>query len=370
MAACGFSGSIVLTKTGGVWTCGKEQHVGTHADDDLYHCIPAQYFHDKKIVMVTSGDHHMLSIDTEGMLWAWGDNRYGQLCCGALDEGEGETEPVLVPPATFDGSKVAYVEASSESTMVVTVEGVLWVCGFGMCGQLGTGTNKNALIPTRVGGSDRFGGEGVRMIACSNKHSLILGTDNRVWACGKACHFALGMVDTVDMLEPTLLPDVAKFTNGNVVTVAAGKKHSVFVMQDGTVYTCGRAMNQSHSGFESPGGLGHLDFEGANVVTPHALSLALFGGARIGHWHACSWLLTHEQESLAFIMGLHSRLGVGCAHSIMPPELIQHLLKYHMQFTPTPHKGLLALMGLYPRELQCVLKKSVQVGLSCVGCGT
>ena len=69
-------------------------------------------------------------------------------------------------------------------------------------------------------------------------------------------------------------------------------------------------------------------------------------------------------------MGLHSRLGVGCAHSIMPPELIQHLLKYHMQFTPTPHKGLLALMGLYPRELQCVLKKSVQVGLSCVGCGT
>ena len=50
------------------------------------------------------------------------------------------------------------------------------------------------------------------------------------------------MVDTVDLLEPTLLPDEAKFTNGNVVTVAAGKKHSVFVMQDGTVYTCGRAM--------------------------------------------------------------------------------------------------------------------------------
>ena len=126
MVVCGFSGSIALTKTGGVWTCGKEQHVGTHADDDLYHCIPAQYFHDKKIVMVTSGDHHMLSIDTEGMLWAWGDNlnRYGQLCCGALDEGEGETQPVLVPPTTFDGSKVAYVEASSESTMVVTADSV------------------------------------------------------------------------------------------------------------------------------------------------------------------------------------------------------------------------------------------------------
>jgi len=128
--------------------------VGTHADNNLYHCIPAQYFHDKKVVMVTSGDNHMLSINTEGMLWAWGDNHYGQLCCGALDEGEGETQPVLVLPATFDGSKVAYVEASSELTMVVTAEGVLWVCGFGMCGQLGTGTNKNTLIPTRVGGSD------------------------------------------------------------------------------------------------------------------------------------------------------------------------------------------------------------------------
>ena len=79
--------------------------------------------------MVTSGDHHMLSIDTDGMLWAWGDNCYGQLCCSALDKGEGETQLVLVPPATFDRSKVAYVEASSESTMVVTADSVLWVCG-------------------------------------------------------------------------------------------------------------------------------------------------------------------------------------------------------------------------------------------------
>jgi len=126
------------------------------------------------------------------------------------------------------------------------------------------------------------------------------------------------MVDTVDLLEPTLLPDVAMFTNGNVVTVAAGKKHSVFVMQDETVYTCGRVMYQSASGFESPGGLGHLDFEDGNVVTPHALNPALFEGARIGHWHACSWLLTHEQQSLAFLMGLYSRPGVGCAHSIIP----------------------------------------------------
>ena len=86
MAACGFSGSIALTEAGGVWTCGKKQHAGTYADDNLYHCIPTQYFHDKTIVMVTSGDYHMLSIDTEGMLWVWGDNCYGQLCCGALEK--------------------------------------------------------------------------------------------------------------------------------------------------------------------------------------------------------------------------------------------------------------------------------------------
>ena len=126
---------------------------------------------------------------------------------------------------------------------------------------------------------------------------------------GLAHHFALEMMDTVDLLDPTLLPDVAKFTNGNVLTVVAGKKHFVFVTQDGTVYTCGRAMCQSASGFESPGGLGHLDFEHGNAGTPHALSPALFGGARIGNWHACSWFLTHEQQSLVFIMGLHSRLG-------------------------------------------------------------
>ena len=127
MMACGFSSSIALTEGRGVWTCGKGHHAGTYVDDDLYHCIPVQHFHDKKIVKVTSGDYHMMSIDTEDILWAWGDNRYVQLCCGALDEGEGEPQPVLVPPTAFDGSKVAYVAVCSQSTMVVTSDGVLWV---------------------------------------------------------------------------------------------------------------------------------------------------------------------------------------------------------------------------------------------------
>jgi len=39
MAACGVSSSIALTEGGRVWTCGKGQHAGTYADDDLYHCI-------------------------------------------------------------------------------------------------------------------------------------------------------------------------------------------------------------------------------------------------------------------------------------------------------------------------------------------
>ena len=68
MASCGVSSSIALTEGRGVWTCGKGHHAGTYVDDDLYHCIPVQHFHDKKIVKVTSGDYHMLSIDTEDIL--------------------------------------------------------------------------------------------------------------------------------------------------------------------------------------------------------------------------------------------------------------------------------------------------------------
>jgi len=98
MSTCGVSSSIALTEGGGVWTCG----------------------------------------------------------------GEGKTQLVLVPPATFDGSKVVYVATCSQSVY-------------------------------------------------SNKHSLILGSDNRVWACDLAHHCALGMVDTVNLLESTLLADVTMF---------------------------------------------------------------------------------------------------------------------------------------------------------------
>ena len=351
MAACGDFCSIVLTGEGGVWTCGRAQHVGTHTDDDLYHHIPPQQFLGKKIVMVASGASHVLAIDTEGMLWAWGNNIYGQLCCGVLDGMDNVAIPVMVPPATFHGSRVVYVAACAWTTMVVTADGVLWVCGYGGYGQLGTGTTQNAMIPVRVGGSERFGGKGVRMVACSNKHTLIVGTDDRVWACGSTNDFALGIQDTVDLLQPTLLPDMAMFTNGNVATVAAGRKHSVFVMQDGTVYTCGRAMHQHPSGNQSPGGLGCADFQDGNVAIPHPLSSTLFGNSRIGHWHVGSWLMAHPLEGLAVTMGLRDRLGDMCLYNNTSAELIERLLKHNMQFVPTPHKGLLALMGLYDRGL-------------------
>ena len=353
MAACGDFCSIVLTGEGGVWTCGRAQHVGTHADDDLYHHIPPQQFLGRKIVMVASGTSHMLAIDTEGMLWAWGNNMLGQLCCGELDGMNNVAIPVMVPPANFHGSKVVYVVASDWSTKVVTADGVLWACGSGGYGPLGIETKRKTMTPMRLGGSERFGGKGVRMVACSDRHTLIVGTDNRVWLCGWADVFTLDTQELVDYLaEPTLMPDMAMFTNGNVATVAAGSKHSVFVMQDGTVYTCGQAMQTNWARTNIPGGLGRADFEDGNVAVPHPLSPTLFGNSRIGHWHVGTWLMTHPLEGLAFTMGLQNRLGAMCIYNNTTAELIEHILK-QQSAPPLPpqHKGLLALMGLYDREL-------------------
>ena len=53
----------------------------------------------------------------------------------------------------------------------MTLEGELWFCGHGGCGQLGLGDHDNRLAPTLVGAQVVFGGS-LALMACGDSHSL------------------------------------------------------------------------------------------------------------------------------------------------------------------------------------------------------
>lgn len=185
-----------LRSDGSVWAWGASPNgelgigVETSWDDSEDHLVTPVKVHRLRDVVSITADHATSSayaLRSDGTLWAWGANGYGELGDGTktsrsapvqvsgLPEiksvvargGPGWTAvayaigkdgtlwtwghragktPVRVPGLT----KVTSVETNGETSFAVTSNGTLWGWGVNRCGQLGDGTTKKRSTPVRV----------------------------------------------------------------------------------------------------------------------------------------------------------------------------------------------------------------------------
>ena len=80
---------------------------------------------------VSLGDHHSAAIKTDGSLWMWGYNKYGEV-------GDGSTEDRYTPVKIMDG--VQSVSLGWCHSAAIKKDGSLWVWGYNLYGQLGDGS--------------------------------------------------------------------------------------------------------------------------------------------------------------------------------------------------------------------------------------
>jgi len=96
----------------------------------------------ENVIAISAGYRHSMAIRSDGSLWAWGDNRYGQL-------GDGTTR-WSVPNPTFVMDNVVAVSAGRNHTMAVKSDGSLWTWGNNSAGQLGDGTIIDRNLPVKI----------------------------------------------------------------------------------------------------------------------------------------------------------------------------------------------------------------------------
>ncbi|HQK34921.1 MAG TPA: hypothetical protein PK074_09360, partial [Spirochaetales bacterium] len=87
---------------------------------------------------ISAGGIHTMAIKTDGSLWGWGANEYGQV-------GDGTVENRLAPVKIMDG--VVSVYTAWNYTMAIKADGSLWGWGANEYGQVGDGTVENRLAP-------------------------------------------------------------------------------------------------------------------------------------------------------------------------------------------------------------------------------
>ncbi|OYU46455.1 MAG: hypothetical protein CFE44_02025, partial [Burkholderiales bacterium PBB4] len=83
----------------------------------LIACMGMAGAHSAMVQTVAMGFNHTLAIRPDGSLWAWGDNRYGQL-------GNGRNLPSASPVKV--GSGFAQVAAAGNYSLAIKSDGSLW----------------------------------------------------------------------------------------------------------------------------------------------------------------------------------------------------------------------------------------------------
>jgi len=122
---------------------------------------------------------YSMAIKTDGTLWAWGYNGVGQLGQGSYSPANGYSSPVQIPGTTWSSTA-----ASGNWAAAIKTDGTLWSWGYNFYGQLGLNTEggpggkKNS--PNQVGTDTTWS-----YITSMTYGAAALKTDGTFWAWGK-----------------------------------------------------------------------------------------------------------------------------------------------------------------------------------------
>ncbi|MBF0371652.1 MAG: S-layer homology domain-containing protein, partial [Magnetococcales bacterium] len=171
---------------------------------------------------VSAGYDHSVALKSDGTVWAWGGNKYGQLGDGTNTD---QTSPVQITSLT----DVTAVAAGGYYSMALLSDGSVYAWGRNNYGQLGDGTTTNQASPVAVSELDDISG-----IAAGNYHSMALEENGTLYGWGRNYYGQLGDGTTTDSLIPVQITDLS-----NVTAVAAGFYHTLALKTNGTLWGWG-----------------------------------------------------------------------------------------------------------------------------------
>ena len=175
------------------------------------------------------GAGHCAAVTDTGLVYTWGQGRYGQLGHGD------ELDRIIPQPVRGIEAKVVTVSASFAHNAAVTVNGHLFTWGDGKKGKLGHNDDATRLLPCIV---REFVDRGLHIIAAQagGSHTLALSSYKQAYSFGSGANGRLGHGNDSDQWLPTLVSSLERY---QVVSLAAGHAHSVALTDDGQILTWG-----------------------------------------------------------------------------------------------------------------------------------
>lgn len=191
------------------------------------------------VVAVAGGAKFSAALKSDGTVWMWGRNTYGEL--GINSAAANSKTPVQVLGAAGVGylSDVVAIDAGERHTVSLRSDGSMWAWGRQDNGRLGNNSSSasSVIVPTQIlgpNGAGTFANVLGRFFLSTHYHNFALKTDGSVWAWGYNGKGQLGDATVVDRTVPIPIPVLT-----NVVNLAGSYQHSSAMLKDGSVLTWG-----------------------------------------------------------------------------------------------------------------------------------
>ena len=225
--------SLLAVKTDNtLWGAGYNLHanlgVGDTTDKNTMTQVSGNNWY-KVSTAVGYGDH-TLAIKTNGTLWAWGGNTWGELGIGSTG-GPDQLTPVQVGSDT----DWAYVHAVWGRSFAIKTNGTLWSWGSNGSTALGQGDSNPVAVyntPTQVGIDTNW-----TKLSSAWAFTFALKSNGTLWVTGTNVSYGLGVGSTNTSLEYNTFTQVGSATDW--VDISCGYEQCVARKTDGSIYTWG-----------------------------------------------------------------------------------------------------------------------------------
>jgi alpha-tubulin suppressor-like RCC1 family protein len=227
---CGQFHSSCVTSNGKLYTWGNNAwgQCGHGLSEHQFEPKNVTGLHGKHVTAASCGRSHSVAL-AHGEVMAWGKAKFGQLGFGGKNWDQLNIRAVPMAKSI----RVTQVAVGECHCLALTQTGEVLSWGRGKYGRLGLGSDQAQMHPQLI---TALSGRGIRQICCGYYHSMAITMmgDLFVWGCNNYSQLGTGNV------APLRLPTQLQFeNNARFVQVAAGGFHSFVLTDQGEVYGWG-----------------------------------------------------------------------------------------------------------------------------------